>query len=130
VVIVVDTSVWINRLHNGSTAATRTLDAIVDPRQIAVGDIVMLEVLQGARTETLAARLERLLRRFSVVSMLNEDLALKAAGNYRALRRKGVTVRSSIDVVIGTFCIEHGHVLLHDDRDFAPMVQHLGLRLA
>jgi predicted nucleic acid-binding protein len=129
-VIVVDTSVWINHLHNVSTAATRTLDAIVDPRQIVVGDIVMLELLQGARTEELAGRLERLLRRFVVISMLNEAAALKAAGNYRALRRKGVTIRSSIDVVIGTFCIEHGHVLLHDDRDFAPMVQHLGLRLA
>jgi predicted nucleic acid-binding protein len=129
-VIVVDTSVWINSLHNVSTAATRMLDAIVDPRQIIVGDIVMVEVLQGARTEALAARLEKLLRRFSVVSMLNEGLALKAASNYRALRRKGVTVRSSIDVVVGTFCMEHGHALLHDDRDFTPMVQHLGLRLA
>jgi predicted nucleic acid-binding protein len=129
-VIVVDTSVWIGRLHDASTAATRTLDAIVDPRQIAVGDIVMLEVLRGARSEEMAARLERLLRRFAVVSMLNESLALKAAGNYRALRRKGVTIRSSIDVVIATFCIEHGHSLLHDDRDFTPMVEHLGLRLA
>lgn len=128
--IIVDTSVWINRLHNMSTAATRTLDAIVDPRQIIVGDIVMLEVLQGARSEQQAARLERLLRRFVVMPMLNESLALKAASNYRALRRRGVTIRSSIDIVIGTFCVEYGHLLLHDDRDFTPMVQHLGLRLA
>lgn len=128
--IIVDTSVWINRLHNMSTAATRTLDAIVDPRQIIVGDIVMLEVLQGARSEQQAARLERLLRRFVVMPMLNESLALKAASNYRALRRRGVTIRSSIDIVIGTFCVEYGHLFLHDDRDFAPMVQHLGLRLA
>ena len=86
--IIVDTSVWINRLHDVSTAATRTLDAIVDPRQIVVGDIVMLEVLQGARSEQQAARLERLLRRFVVMPMLNESLALKAASNYRALRRR------------------------------------------
>ena len=127
--IVVDTSVWINRLHNMSTAATRTLDTIADPRRIIVGDIVMLEVLQGARTEDMAARLESLLQRFVVVPMLSESLALKAARNYRSLRRKGVTIRSSIDVIIATFCIEHNHMLLHDDRDFAPMAQHIGLQL-
>lgn len=127
--IVVDSSVWINRLRNVSTDATRTLDAIADPRQIVVGDIVMLEVLQGARTEERAAHLERMLRRFRVLAMLNEPLALKAAAHYRSLRRKGVTVRSPIDVIIGTFCIEHGHMLLQDDRDFRPLAEHLGLQL-
>jgi predicted nucleic acid-binding protein len=112
-----------------STAATRTLDTIADPRRIIVGDIVMLEVLQGARTEDMAARLESLLQRFVVVPMLSESLALKAARNYRSLRRKGVTICSSIDVIIATFCIEHNHMLLHDDRDFAPMAQHIGLQL-
>jgi predicted nucleic acid-binding protein len=128
-VIVVDSSVWINRVRDVSTAATRTLDAIVDPRQIIVGDIVLLEVLQGARTEENAERLKRLLRRFQVSAMLNEDLALKAAANYRTLRRRGITIRSPIDVIIGTYCIEHGHVLLQDDRDFVPMAKHLGLQL-
>lgn len=127
--IVVDTSVWINRLNSVSTAAVRALETITDPRQILVGDIVLLEVLQGARQEEKAQRIEALLRRFAVKPMLGQSMAVKSASNYRTLRRKGVTIRSSIDVVIATYCIEHGHQLLHDDRDFHPMAQHLGLQI-
>lgn len=127
--IVVDTSVWINRLNGVSTTAVRALEAIADPRQIVVGDIVLLEVLQGARQEEKAQRIETLLRRFAVKPMLGQSMAVTAASNYRKLRRKGVTIRSSIDVVIATYCIEHGHQLLHDDRDFHPMAQHLGLQV-
>lgn len=127
--IVVDTSVWINRLNGVSTTAVRALEAIADPRQIVVGDIVLLEVLQGARQEEKAQRIETLLRRFAVKPMLGQSMAVTAASNYRTLRRKGVTIRSSIDVVIATYCIEHGHQLLHDDRDFHPMAQHLGLQV-
>lgn len=128
--IVVDTSVWINRLHDIPTSASLALDAITDTRRIIVGDIVMLEVLQGIRKEEQAARVELLLQRFTVRPMLGRLLAIKAASNYRILRRKGVTIRSSIDMIIATFCIEHGYMLLHDGRDFQPMAEHLGLRLA
>jgi predicted nucleic acid-binding protein len=77
-----------------------------------------------------AARLEHDLRRFDVVPMLDDVLAVRAARNYRSLRALGVTPRKTIDLIIGTFCIEMDHTLLHDDRDFDPMVEHLGLRLA
>lgn len=128
--IVVDTSVWINRLNGVSTPSVEALKTIADPRQVLVGDIVLLEVLQGSRHEEAAQRIETLLRRFAVRAMLGQSIALKAAGNYRQLRRKGLTIRSSIDVVIATYCIEHGHQLLQDDRDFKPMAEHLGLQLA
>jgi predicted nucleic acid-binding protein len=67
------------------------------------------------------------LRRFEVVPLLDSDLAPRAARNYRTLRDKGITVRKTNDIIIGTFCIERGCSLLHDDRDFAPMEEHLGL---
>jgi predicted nucleic acid-binding protein len=76
-----------------------------------------------------ARLVERALRRFATVPVLNSDLAVKAAANYRSLRAKGITIRKSVDVIIGTFCIERGHILLHDDRDFEPMVRFLGLQV-
>ena len=128
--IVVDTSVWINKLRDIETAASRKLDSIANTREIIVGDVILLEVLQGARSDESAARMERLLKRFTVKPMLSEHLAIKAAGSYRHLRQRGITIRSSIDLVIATFCIEWGHALLQDDRDFLPMTEHLGLQLA
>jgi hypothetical protein len=74
-----------------------------------------------------AATVERLLREFVVVRMLDDGLAVRAARNYRTLRARGVTVRKTIDMVIGTYCLEHGLPLLHDDRDFDPMERYLGL---
>jgi predicted nucleic acid-binding protein len=87
----------------------------------------LLEVLQGARDEAHAARIERGLRRFEVVPLLDSDLAPRAARNYRKLRDMGLTIRKTADIIIGTFCIERRCSLLHDDRDFAAMEQHLGL---
>jgi len=95
-----------------------------------VGDIVLLEVLQGARGAQDALVIEQRLRGFDVATMLNPELAIEAAANYRLLRGLGITVRKTVDLIIGTYCIEHGHILLHDDRDFEPMRVHLGLRVA
>ena len=125
--IVVDTSVWINKFRGVETVAVRTLSEIDDGTKILVGDVVLLEVLQGARTEAQAAKIERSMKAFAFDRMLDRELAVAAARNYRSLRQLGFTIRTSIDVVIGTYCIERGHTLLHDDRDFTPMVQHLGL---
>ena len=74
--------------------------------------------------------IERAMSHFSFERMLDRDIAISAAGNYRSLRRLGYTIRTSVDVIVGTFCIKRGHQLLHDDRDFGPMVKHLGLQLA
>jgi hypothetical protein len=126
--IVVDSSVWIANLRNLDHAVVHRLRAIDEDDQILVGDLILLEVLQGARDEIHANRIERSLRQFEVVAMLNDAPAVQAARNYRLLRQRGVTVCRTIDVIIGTFCLEHGHVLLHDDRDFLPMVEHPGLQ--
>jgi len=130
--IVVDSSVWIANLRNIDGEPVRKLRAFVAGQddQILVGDLVLLEILQGARDKAHAVRLERGLRRFEVASMLNDRLAVRVAEGYRALRERGITVRKTVDMIIGTFCIEGGHTLLHDDRDFEPMQHYLGLQVA
>ena len=95
-----------------------------------IGDLVLLEVLQGARSEAHARLLERQLLQYPIVPLLDSDLAVRTARNYRRLRDLGITIRKINDVIIGTYCIEHGHALLHDDRDFLPMQTHLGLKAA
>jgi predicted nucleic acid-binding protein len=129
-VILVDSSVWIARLRGRETEATARLRALVPREPLLIGDLILLEVLQGARDEAHAARIERDMRRYAVVPLLDDELAPRAARNYRALRDLGVTIRKTADLIIGTYCIERGHALLHDDRDFDPMEQHLGLRVA
>lgn len=125
--IAVDSSTWIAHLRNQDIEPVRLLRSLFGKTDLLVGDIVLLEVLQGARDEAHAVRLAHELNAFSIVRMLDEDIAVQAAHNFRALRGKGITVRRTIDLIIGTFCIERGHALLHTDRDFAPMQEHLGL---
>ncbi len=127
VVILVDSSVWIAHLRGPWTASTAKLEAAIRREPILVGDHILFEVLQGARDEAHAARIERGLCHFEIVPLLDAELAPRAARNYRKLRTLGVTVRKTADIIIGTYCIENRCALLHDDRDFAPMVAHLGL---
>ena len=128
--ILVDSSVWIAHLRGHTTPATTKLEAAAEREPLLVGDLILLEVLQGARDNAQAARIERALREYAIVSLLDDRLAAQGARNYRRLRGLGITVRKTADIIIGTFCIEHGHSLLHEDRDFEPMEKHLGLKVA
>lgn len=127
--IVVDSSVWIARFRNDDTSAAGKLHKIElsDPDIILVGDLVLLEVLRGARDDRHASRIEKRLREFTIESMVDARLAVVAARNYRFLRERGVTIRKTIDLAIATFCMERGHWPLHDDRDFAAVAKHLPL---
>ena len=129
--IVVDSSVWIGTLRGIDSPAVRRFHAIVeeDDGRILIGDLILLELLQGARNEDHAARIERSLRQYPVAPMLDDALAVQAARYYRLLRARGITIRKTADMIIGTFCLSGGHALLHDDRDFDPMALHLGLRV-
>jgi predicted nucleic acid-binding protein len=126
-VILVDSSVWIDLLNNIVTEPVTRLRQLIPTSPILIGDLILCEVLQGLRTEAQARLVERSLRRFEAVALLDPELAVRAAANYRFLRRQGITIRKTIDLVIGTFCLERGHALLHDDRDFEPMERFLGL---
>jgi predicted nucleic acid-binding protein len=129
-VILVDSSVWIAYLRGHRTPATAKLEEAVTREPLLIGDLILLEILQGARDDAHATRIERRLRRYAVVTLLDDVLAAQAARNYRRLRELGITIRKTADIIIGTFCIERRHALLHDDRDFAPMQIHLGLQVA
>jgi predicted nucleic acid-binding protein len=126
----VDSSVWIALFRNAATPQVQRLLALRGTESILVGDLILLEVLRGARDDRHAATLERELRHFPIAALLNEDIALDAARYYRDLRGRGITMHKTIDLIIGTFCLARGHALLHDDRDFLPMQSHLGLRAA
>lgn len=128
--ILIDSSVWIAHLRGATTPATIKLDAAAAREPLLVGDLILLEVLQGARDDAQASRIERALREYAIVSLLDDQLAAQAARNYRRLRNLGITIRKTADIIIGTFCIEHRHSLLHEDRDYEPMEKHLGLKTA
>lgn len=128
--ILIDSSVWIAHLRGQTTPATTKLELAAEREPLLVGDLILLEVLQGAKDEAQAVRIERALREYAVVPLLDDRLAVQGARNYRHLRSQGITVRKTVDIIIGTFCIEHGHSLLHEDRDFEPMETHLGLKTA
>ena len=124
---VVDSSVWIDFLKGHNSRQVQRLHALLGSEDIVVGDLMLCEILQGLETERAAAEVEALLRNFAIVAMAGEAIAVAAARNYRSLRRRGITIRKTIDLLIGTWCIENGRPLLHNDGDFHPMARHLGL---
>jgi predicted nucleic acid-binding protein len=126
-VIVVDSSVWIDFLNGRAAPHVRRLHSMLGSEEITVGDLMLCEVLQGLDTERAARDVESLLRRFEIAPMAGDAVAVAAARNFRSLRRRGITVRKTIDLLIGTWCIENGRPLLHHDADFHPMARHLGL---
>jgi predicted nucleic acid-binding protein len=127
--VVVDTSVLIDFLNGYMTSPVNRLRTLIREETLLVGDIVLCEVLKGARGKAHARLLERELQQFEWVRMLDASIATAAAANYRELRNKGITIYKTIDLIIGTYCIVHEHSLLHSDRDFDPMEQHLGLKV-
>jgi predicted nucleic acid-binding protein len=124
--IVVDSSVWIDFLNGRSLPHVAALRAALGTQEIILGDLMLCEVLQGLGSERAAGEVESLLRSLEIVPMAGEAIAVAAARNFRSLRRRGVTIRKTIDLLIGTWCIEHRRPLLHNDGDFRPMAQ-LGL---
>lgn len=126
--IVVDSSVWISHFANFLHPEVEKLRTIKKPTAILLSDLILVEVLRGARSEQHAAYMASELALFDRASMSDSNLAWRAAANYRHLRALGITLRNTIDLLVGTYCIEHGHRLLHRDRDFEPMERYLGLR--
>jgi predicted nucleic acid-binding protein len=127
--IFVDSSVWIDYFNGRKTPQTDWLDASLGNDPLVMGDLVLTEVLQGFQNDKDFRIARDLLLGMPFMSMGGRALALKSAVNYRTLRKKGATVRKTIDVMIGTFCIHYDLPLLHDDRDFDPMVEFLGLKI-
>jgi len=127
--VIVDTSVWIDYVNRVETPEAAWLDRELDQRRLGLLDIILLELLQGVSTERQADGLKRELLKFEVLTTGGVDLAIEAAKHYRDLRRRGITVRKTIDVWIASYCIMQGHGLLHSDRDFEPFERYLGLKV-
>ena len=118
--ILVDSSVWIDYFKGAITAQTEKLDKLLGHEPLAIGDLILTEVLQGFADEQDFNEARKLLTSLMVVELGGQEIAIQAARNYRALRNLGVTVRKTIDTVIATKCIESGYHLLHNDRGFEP----------
>jgi len=129
-VILVDSSVWIDYFRGTRTLQTDLLDALLDSEPIAIGDLILTEVLQGFRADPDFNRALSLLTSLIVVDIGGQAVAIQAARNFRALRLLGVTIRKTIDTAIATRCMQDNYRLLYSDRDFDPFVNHLGLRSA
>ncbi len=127
--ILVDSSVWIDYFNGKITKQTNLLDSLFGSELIVIGDLILTEVLQGFQQDRDFNKAKKLLSALIFRQMLGRQLAIKSAENYRILRKKGVTVRKTIDVIIATFCIANNLPLLHSDRDFRPMEKHLNLKV-
>lgn len=128
--LVVDSSVWIDFFNGAAHPAAAMLDGVLQQGEvrIVVPDLVLFEVLRGFRHERDHRQARALMERFDIEDLGGAHLAREAAAHYRELRAQGVTVRSSIDVLVASFCIAHDYALLHRDRDFQAFEQRRGLR--
>ena len=125
--IIVDSSVWIDYFNGKNIPEVSKLDELLEIELLGIGDLILAEVLQGFRQDSDYRTAKQLLTSLTVFEMLGSEAAIDSADNFRALRKKGMTVRKTIDVAIATFCINNGHSLLFSDRDFLPFIEHLGL---
>lgn len=125
--ILVDSSVWIDYLQGTPSAQTERLDTLLGRQHLAIGGLILAEVLQGIPHERQFRQAQSLFSRLHLVQICGQQVAVESAGNYRKLRQHGITVRKTIDCLIATRCILDHLMLLHNDRDFDPFVTHLGL---
>jgi predicted nucleic acid-binding protein len=127
-VIIVDSGVWVGYFNGVESTAADRLDELLGVTRLAVGDIILTEVLQGFRDDAQYKVAKHTMTSLPVLEMFGQAIAIRSAENYRSLRARGITIRKPLDVVIATYCIEHDLPLLFEDRDFRPFVQHLGLK--
>ena len=126
--ILVDSSVWIDFFNGTPCTETDKLNEILGLEEIVIGDLILAEVLQGFRSDTDYKAAKNVLTSLTVHDLLGKDMAIKSANNFRKLRKKGITIRKTADVIIATYCIENKIPLLFSDKDFVPFVDNLRLK--
>lgn len=125
--VIVDTSAWVEYFRGGLPLVVNKVDLCLEQDLVGIGDLVYCEIMQGIRSPRERADVATLLLSLPRFDMVGFAMAEKSAANYRLLRSKGVTVRKTMDVLIGTYCAEHGLQLVHHDSDFDLMAKHIGL---
>lgn len=128
ILILVDSSVWIDYFNGVDSPETKKLDITLGVEPVAVGDLILVEVLQGFKNDSDHKSAKQVFSDIAVFELIGKEIAIKSADNFRSLRKRGITVRKTADVIIATFCIENKLPLLFSDKDFKPFVKHLGLR--
>lgn len=126
---IVDSSVWIDYFNGKFTRETDLLHTLLGQEPVGIGDLILTEVLQGFTSDVEYKRARAAMEVLAFFNFGGKAIAIKSAENYRILRKKAITVRKTIDVIIATFCIEEGYQLLHCDKDFEPFVTHFGLQM-
>lgn len=127
--IFLDSTVLVDYFNDINNWQVEALDSILGKELVVIGDYVLTEVLQGFRSDKEYKEAKTTLLSFPCYDIGGKDNAVKSANNYRSLRKKGITVRKTIDVMIATFCIENDFILLHNDKDFYPFEKYLKLRV-
>ncbi len=127
--ILVDTSVWIDYFNGAENIQTGSLDQILSEQSVLLGDIIFTEILQGFNKDKEYKLAKQALDPLDCVHLGGKSLAIKAASNFRFLRSKGITIRKTVDMLIGSWCIEHEVKLLHNDKDFDQMAMQLPLQI-
>jgi len=128
-VVLIDTSVWVDYFNGVATRQSDRLDQLLGTGEVLIGNLILAEILQGFTRDADYRRARTLLLELPYADLSGREVALQAAASYRTLRARGITVRKTVDMIIGTFCILSGHSLLHADRDFDAIERHLGLRI-
>ena len=128
--ILVDTSVWIDYFNGKDSAEVQILDNALGIEAVAIGDLIALEILQGFKHDKDYKTAKEMLSSLTIYDLLGEHAVYACAENYRSLRKKGITIRKTADIIVATFCIENDFSLLFSDKDFMPFVEHLRLRSA
>ncbi|HEC28241.1 MAG TPA: PIN domain nuclease [Gammaproteobacteria bacterium] len=125
--ILVDSSVWIDYFNGTENEETNKLDTTLGLEEVVIGDLILTEVLQGFKVDKEFRIAKEVLTSLTIFELLGVELAIKSANNFRKLRKKGITIRKTADVIIATYCIENKIPLLFTDKDFLPFVKHLRL---
>ena len=128
--ILVDSSVWIDFFNGTENAETDKLNEVLGLEEVVIGDLILAEVLQGFRSDKDFKVAKDVLTSLTVHDLIGKELAIKSANNFRKLRKKGITIRKTADVIIATYCIENKIPLLFTDKDFVPFVDNLRLKSA
>ncbi len=128
--VLVDSSVWIDFFNGTENTETDKLNEILGLEEVVIGDLILAEVLQGFRSDTDYKTAKNVLTSLAVHDLLGKELAIKSANNFRKLRKKGITIRKTADVIIATYCIENKIPLLFTDKGFLPFVDNLRLKSA
>ncbi len=127
--IFLDSTVLVDYFNGTSNWQVEALESFLGKELVVIGDYVLTEVLQGFRNDKDFRKAKAVLELFPCLEVCGKDIAIKSAMNFRYLRKKGVTVRKTIDTIIATFCIENNFTLLHNDKDFLPFEKHLKLKV-